>query len=382
MPHKRMERGPGLRLVRILPMHCVGLLHLTLRILATLCLVGGATVSAADKKTITLPRFAYPEPLPALLAAAGREKLNILAREWPPERRKAAAGDELTFLVSLRDGKELRQWVLAAKTVELTEQEARMPAPKAYHRYSATGTELKFEGRRTGIEMVLVGPMVPGQGEDSVFKPEVKRRRMLVNADYLELGFDAACAASLAMRVENDKRAPADRFKTKIGDKPFPPEVTKVERALADEVGFTPERERAFFGSMPALLEFFDLIMKTPGLQDILKEVIDVSWWSLMTSGGKTQVRLEYIQSYIQKLADLRPDLPQYAFPLVVRVNNQPAMAVMLIVTQPKAPFGTTAGVVGIHAGRPYDDERQLTVRLIGSRYSGAPLLSAAVDKD
>jgi hypothetical protein len=340
------------------------------------------TAGAAEKKTVNLPRFLYPEALPALLAAGSKEKLNVLARELPPERRKAAAGDELTFLVSLREGKELRQWLLAAKTVDLTEKEAGMPAPKSYHRYSATGTELKFEGRRAAIELVLVGPMTPGQGEDSVFRPEVKRRRLLVNADYLELGFDAACEASLALGAENEKRAPADRVKTRVAEKPFPPEVTKVERARADEVGFTPERERAFYGSMPALLEFFNLITKTPGLQDILKEVIDISWWSLLTNSGKTQVRLDYASRFIQKLENIRPDLPQYTFPLVVVVNKEPAMAVTLVVTQPKAPFATTAGVVGIQAGRPYDNERQLTVRIIASRYSGGPLLPAPAGQD
>lgn len=341
--------------------------------------VGGLTgpMIGAEKK-VTLPRFTYPDALPALMAAATREKVNVLAREFPPEPRKAMAGDELTFVVSLKDGDRLKQWVLAAKTAELSEADQQLPPLKPYVRYTSTGTELKFEGRRAAIEMTLIGPMSPGQGEDTVFKPETKRRRLLVNADYLELGFRGAADHVLALREINAKRPREERFETRMGNRPFPPEEVKANQARAAELGLSAADERAFYGSVPALLEFFNLIMKTPGLRDILKEVIDVSWWSLLTNGGKTHVRLEYVSQRIQKLDNVRPDLPQYAFPVLVMVNEKPAMAVVLVVTEPRAPFATTAGVIAIHAGRPYDNQPQLTVRLVGSRYAGGTTAMAA----
>ena len=53
-------------------------------------------------------------------------------------------------------------------------------------------------------------------------------------------------------------------------------------------------------------------------------------------------------------------------------------MACVLVVSEPWGPFAVTGGVVAIQAGRPYDDEPQLTVRLIASRMAPGP---AAADR-
>jgi hypothetical protein len=323
----------------------------------------------AVEKTILLPNYPYPNPLPFLMVFAAQEGVNVKAWEFPPVGRKAAAGDELTFLVSLRDGKAMKQWILAAKMAELTDEERQLPPLEPFHRYISTGAEVKFEGRRAAIEMVLLGPMKQGQAKDPTFRPDVKRRRLLVNAEFLELGFKQASVAELALLAANAKRPPEKQFGSAMGEKPFPPEVVAAGRARAAEVGITPENERAFYSSIAALSEFFHLMVKTPGLQDILKEVIDVSWWSLLTNGGTTNLRLTLLNQNILKLSDFRPGLPQYAFPFATYVNGKPALAVVMSVTEPQSPFATTAGVLGLQAGRPYDDGPQLTVRLIGTRY-------------
>lgn len=358
--------------------HCSGFSRWAGRALVLTMLTGSSL--AAEIKPITLPRFPYPEPLPALVAAAVREGITINAHEWSAGPRPPATGDSVTFLVSLREGRELKQWVLVAEMADLNEQEAKLPPLAGYHRHSATGTEVKFAGRRAAIKLALLGPVTQVQADRGPVSPEVKRRRLLVNAEYLGLGLNSACEAILALRVENAKRAPGDRFDTKLGRKPFPLEVTKANRALADEVGFTLERERGFFGSVPALMEFLNLIVKTPGLQDILKEVMDVSWWSLLASAGKTNIRLQYLPANVEKLDSFGGGLAQHAFPFALMLNEKPAMACVLVVTDPVAPVGTTAGVIGIQAGRPYAPEPQLTVRLVGSRSPAAVMPRAAAD--
>lgn len=353
------------------------MLHLPTRRSALRRLTGGWLVlvalagaaRAADSRPVQLPGFAYPEALPAVLAAAKRAGVAVDTRERPPGDRTVLAGDAVTFLVSLRKGDDLQQWVLAAETAELTEKEAALPPLKGFHAFASTGTELTFGGRRAAIEMTLIGPVTPPVAGNTGAAPDVKRRRLVVNADYLELGFDAACEAALALRAENAGRVAAARFEPKIGSKPFSPEVAKANRELAAEVGFTPERERAFYGSVPALLEFIKLVVKTPGLQDILKNVVEASWWSVLSSGGKAKPRVHFVSPRIEKLAmDGKSNLQQYVFPFVLLLNEKPAMSCLLIVTGPRAPFGTTAGVIGMQVGRPYDNDPQLTVRLIATR--------------
>src|SRR5688572_12590356 len=106
---------------------------------------------AAAGKPIVLPGEPFPNPFPFLLIFAEQEGVNVKAWEFPTAKRKAGAGDELTFLVSLRDGKVEKQWVLAAKTAELTEEEKQLPPLEPFHRHLSTGIEVKFESRRAAI---------------------------------------------------------------------------------------------------------------------------------------------------------------------------------------------------------------------------------------
>ncbi|HWA25863.1 MAG TPA: hypothetical protein VG734_09390 [Lacunisphaera sp.] len=323
-------------------------------------------VRAADEKTVTLPKFAYPEALPALLAAAGKFGVPVDIKQRPAARQAAQAGDTLTFLVSLRDGEKLKQWVLVAETADLTAKEEAMPPLKGFHAYTSTGQEVNLSGRRAAIEMTLIGPVTREEADRGEVKPEVKRRRLLVKADYLSLGFDAGSEAGISLRSEESRKAIAAGFSTKVGSKPFTAEVAQKNQSLAQQIGFTPERERAYWGSVPVLLEFVNIVVKTPGLQDILKEVIDVSWWSILSSGGKPKLHIQVVGRYVQKLNDDGSNRPeQYLFPFVLEVNDKPAMASCLIVTKPTAPLATTGGVIGIQAGRPYADHPQLTIRLI-----------------
>lgn len=332
-------------------------------------LLAGAGRTAGAQKTVSLPAFAYPEAWPALLAAAGKAGVSVDTKQRPRAPRAPQAGDAMTFLVSLRDGDNLKQWVLVAETADLTDKEAQLPPLKGFHVYTSTGNEVNLGGRRAAIEMTLIGPVTKREADKGEVRPEVKRRRLLLNADYLSLGFDAGCEAILGLRTENARQAIAAGFATRMGARPFPPEIAKANQALAQQAGFTPERERAYWGSVPALLEFINLVVKTPGLQDILREVIDVSWWSLLSNGGKAKPHIQMIGRLVARLdPGQQTALQQYALPFVLLLNDQPAMASQLIVTPPNAPLGTTGGVIGIQAGRPYADNPQLTVRLIATR--------------
>jgi len=341
---------------------------------AAVWLLAAVGVAAAEEPAIKIPGFAYPPALPELLTSAARAGMAVDRFDAPPVRRPAAPGDSVTALISLRQRAELQQWALTMTVTDLAEKERQMPPLEALHAFSSTGGEFTFGGRRSAIELQLIGPL--RRGSDGVVEgdPKTLHRRILVNADFLEVGFDAACEAVLSLRQDgNPSRAKLD-YRTRHN--PFPPEETEPNRVLAASLGLTPGRERAFVGLGLALPEFVKLIVRTPGLQDIMQKVIDVSWWSILTSGGKTKPTFKYMFPYVQKLEPNPPGegLQQYVFPFLLMLTDKPAMSCMLVVSEPWGPFAVTGGVVAIQAGRPYEGEPQLTVRLIASRMRPEPV--------
>ena len=322
---------------------------------------------AAETKTVLVPAYEFPEPLPALLTTAQAEGLATERIDVLPLRRPAIAGDAVTFLISLRRGKELHQWVLGMVAADLNDKELRLPALKEFHAFSSTGTELIFPGRRTAIELRLVGPQRAGAPAGEL--PKLQSHRLLVNADYLEFGFDAACEALIRRREEAAGQAAGPKLDYQMGSKPFPAATMQANRVIAARVGLDADRERAVVGATLALPEFLNLILHTPGLQDIVREVVDVSWWSVL-SGGKTKPKLRFLSPLITRAqsANAGEGGSKFTLPFGVEIGGKPAMVCVLLVVAPEAPLTVTGGVIALQAGRPFDREPQLTVRAIATR--------------
>ena len=333
-----------------------------------------AGLHAGETPAVIMPAFEYPAALPELLLAANQAGLPVERLELPPERRPTVAGDSVTALISLRNGVDLQQWLLVVVAADLSEKESHLPLLEEYHAFSSIGSELRFGGRRAAIELHLIGPMRRNPTGAATPIPEVQHRRILVNAEYLEFGFDAACEAILCMRQENASGDVRRKLDYQRGKKPFPADVIQINQELATRIGLTTARERALVGAGLALPEFLKLIVRTPGLQDILQNVIEVSWWSVLTSGGETKLKFKHLSPYVRKLEQLPSDkgIQQYLFPFLLMLNDKPVMSCLLIVIEPLAPYAVTGGVLGIQAGRPYAKEPQLTVRLIAKRF-GSP---------
>jgi hypothetical protein len=64
----------------------------------------------------------------------------------------------------------------------------------------------------------------------------------------------------------------------------------------------------------------------------------------------------------------LPPAQPVYHLPMVLELNNQPALNITLVVTAPQPPLLTCGGIIGMLAERPGDKENYLTLRIISAR--------------
>ena len=58
-----------------------------------------------------------------------------------------------------------------------------------------------------------------------------------------------------------------------------------------------------------------------------------------------------------------------FTLPLLVELNQQPALSATLIVTDPRPSLLACGGIVGFVAQNPNDDQNYLTLRVISTRW-------------
>jgi hypothetical protein len=261
-------------------------------LLAGMALMAGSCL-AKDAEPV-VPAFKFAEALPVVTAMAKREGIAFDKIDAAADREDLRPGDGITALVSLTDGEELSQWLVQMTCVELNEKEREQPVSKEMRIYTSTGTEIVFRKTRAAISMRVLGPYKkvkdfhdPEQLRTSLKAAADVNARATVNTDSLGLGFDRACESVLIVREALNKNPALRDFDWKVRDKPFRAEAAKEAKKKANMIGLTPERERAFVGTMPALIEFWRVASHTPGLQEIVKGVADLPWWSIIMKGGE-----------------------------------------------------------------------------------------------
>jgi hypothetical protein len=329
-----------------------------------------ATEAAPPDWTRPPPDFRQMPALPRVRQAAVATQTPLAGLAVGADDSGLAPGDGVTVLVTHTEGGELKQWIVAIEAVAPTEKEKKAPERGARF-FSSSGYEFRFGSTRAVLELKVVGPLGPGEAGAKAKTPEVKRRRVGVGADFLGLGLDRVPATYLrakAIRAGNPELPPGQ---LQIGNRPFPPELAGERRRAAEAAGYTEADERAMIGGVLALLEFFQITLRTPGLQDVLKSVLDLPWWSIVTSGGKMPAMNFDGLSFARELAAETWGLPAtekvYASPYLLRLNGEPALLFQLAVTAPRPPLRVSAGIVGLAAGRPDGKGPVLTLQVVAS---------------
>ena len=64
----------------------------------------------------------------------------------------------------------------------------------------------------------------------------------------------------------------------------------------------------------------------------------------------------------------LPPGTPVYYLHCMLLLNNQPALKVTMVATNPDPPRLICAGVVGLLAEKPGDEETYMTMRLVSAK--------------
>lgn len=317
---------------------------------------------AAKTREMSMPAWTFPPMAEEVGLYA--QQAGVLIGELPSTLGEAGVkrGDLATVLVTLQDGERARQWLWA---VEVDEPAKGDRLPREFHTevYSTTGTEFTLRSRYVVLKWRLVGPFESGKR----MLPTERSGRLVVNAGFLEMGIDRACEALIARRAEAAGGASAaEKMDYELATKPFPPARIDQSRAVALRLGFTPERELALWQMGIALPEFVRLAARTPGLQEIFREVAEVSWWTMLTAGGKPKFQTLPVSAAVTKVRNTKPT--QYNLPVLLEVGGDPVLVLTLVAMEARSPVSCLAGIVALQARRIGDHGPQLSVQLVAAK--------------
>jgi hypothetical protein len=334
--------------------------------------------SAGENAAPPNPDFKFPAVLPGVALAAQKAGIPTSGFDAPSSRTELWPGDTVTALISLTEREATKQWLVTFTADALGEQEKKSARKQGMRLYTSSGREFSFDDAAAALDVRIVGPFKGGGANEanSAREAKDKKARLLVNSVFLGLGLDRTAAAWMKVRETNANRKEKITWKWAAGGGKFPSEKTAAVRKIGDALGVTEDDERAMTGSLPAFVEFFTIASHTPGLDDILLSVVEVPWWSIIVRGGKDpDVGFQFTGR--ERLIDpAQWNLPEtakvYAFTYILNLNQKPALACQMAVVEPRPPWLTSAGIVGLAAQRPDGKGPHLMIRLLAGKLGPA----------
>lgn len=322
------------------------------------------------------PEFAHVSWLPEMLPALSKARMTADGITLAPQRTSIQKEDTVTLLVQSVDGRVLRQW--AASLI----MNPRKPEEKAYTSPAESfhlnnGSIVEFNAcQLDSMAIHVIGPY--SQTKGSATAKDVWSGT-LINPQFLALGLEA----TPAMFIRIDEQANADpslkgrAFTINAGPKPYPPDQIAIHQTLMEPFAITKAEERSFAGCSPALMNFFGIAIQTPGVREILREIVDFSWLQFALHGGRIEVHFE-LTGPMQRLPatdwGLPPETPVYSIGMRVKLYGKPALLCRMALTRPRVPLLNCAGIIGISAVRPNGEGPRMMVRVMSAQ--AAPTLS------
>ncbi|WP_442891218.1 hypothetical protein [Congregicoccus parvus] len=290
---------------------------------------------------------------------------------------EARVGDTVSALVTLIEPRETRQWLVELALAEIVrDRSAEARAPLVLH--SMTGREIVFDTGEARVATRTLGPLSMAAAQETFGSSvRIEGGTAVVNHEFLALGFDGACRAMSKLKRARLEGRLGEEEKFAFGVRPFGDDARAVGRAIAERAGLTAEDERAFAATFPALTTYVDLVSRTKGLSDILQVVVErPSWWAIVRRFGRMEWSVRFESGSVEVLEPVRVGLPPgisaHQLPFTLLVNERPVLECMLLVVPAHPPLLTSAGIVGLVARRPGNDERRLVVRVLSARRGDA----------
>jgi hypothetical protein len=315
-----------------------------------------------------LAKFAVIAPFSNLVAEAQARNIPLSGADPVGEPGVLNAGDSFTAIVTLCEkGGKRTQWLLylralpADATITITNAPDKPRKPMVL--YSGRSNRFEFASSRAPVRLETLGPFTAKSS-----KAKDQSESFALDKGLLSLGLDHA-AATVHRAIEGKETG---RFWFGRG----PPDAKGIAEAcrVAERLHLTIEEERALAGGIPAMLSYFDVVQHTEGLEDILLKVIrKPSLWSVIRNVGVTFGMRVDVKNMVP--ADPKPwgslagsNSQMYYFPLMVDLNQQLALKVTFVVTNPRPPLLACGGIIGMLAEKPGDNETYVTLRIVSAR--------------
>jgi len=303
------------------------------------------------------PDFHFVPPLASLVRRAETLGIPITPQASPREPGFMQKGDTVTVVVTSVDEGKLQQWLVlfAGNELKPKEKKAERKVPVLF---TSSGRELRFDNTPAGVAIRTVGPF-NATGKDNGVRDEWSGA--IVTRDFLALGFDST---ALTMR----KLSSAVGNSLGFSGRPLPEKEAAANRTRLETAGIGLDGERAFAGGTMAMADFFQIAAQTPGIRDVLREMLDISWKDFLKN---PQIGIN-IQGEVEDFSPgfwgLLPDEPCRSFCFRVDLNGVPRLMCRVAATKPMRPLQTVAGVVGIAASRVDGSGPHVMVRILSTR--------------
>jgi len=291
------------------------------------------------------------------------------------DREHLIAGDTATILVTGTGMHERKQWLILLRVDDRDEDTPEGEPPRDEVLYTNSGREIHFADSPVVLQMRTWGPFVETTTSKNspVRLREAEDAREIVNESFLRLGFANACEAMMQLhRARTEGRLAPDNLFS-VGIKPFSGRELKRGLQLAEAAGFETDDERAIAGTVPALLEYFDIASRSPGIRSLVWELLEKpSVWSVLGRIGRIESGVIFHTKGVGPVSEEPWALPAVAevfkIPLTLELNDRPGLQCVLVVTHPRPPLLVSAGIIGILAQSPGDDAKRLFLRIVAAR--------------
>jgi len=314
-------------------------------------------------------------PFAATRAVALKNQVPLQGYASWTERDRLATGDSVTLLVTESSTPARRQWLITITAESNSVASRRDDSSDDVRLFTNTGHEIRYANDPATLAMRIWGPFAdtPTDKNESPQFPASEEARDAVNENFLRLGFAQACDAMMRLhRARTDGRLAPD-IMFSVGIKPFPPPELAEGMQLVDAAGFSLEDERAIAGTVPALMEFFDIASRAPGLRGLVWELLKKpSIWSVISRIGRVDSGVRFHANEVSAIAAEPWGLPAstsvFQIPFTLELNDKPGLLCALAVTQPRPPLLVSAGILGLSVQSPQDDGKHIFLRVIAAR--------------
>jgi len=330
---------------------------------------------AAANEVLNFKDDIFAVPFAATREVASENTVPLQGFASWTSRDHPVAGDSVTILVTGTGMAERKQWliVLSAEDSSLAAPES-SPA-KDIILFTNTGSEIHYTNTPVPLLMRIWGPFFQAATEDETSRqhPRATEAHDTVNESMLRLGFTRACIAMMQLHQARKEGRLAPDAMFGVGIKPFSRRELEEGSHLAAATGFVREDERAIAGTVPALMEYFDIAARSPGIRDLIWELVEKpSVWSVVRRMGRVECGVTFLSKGVAAVAASPWGLPAtvdvFKIPFTLKLNGETGLHCILVVTQPRPPLLISAGILGLSVQSPNDDANRLLLRVIAAR--------------